>query len=64
MELKEAKNILEKRKSLLINSSMPDIGLVTAIDTVLNELDKLQTENEFLKALHQEPNHLRGITRN
>ena len=39
MELKEAKNILEGRKSLLINSSMPDISLVTAIDTVLEELD-------------------------
>lgn len=39
MELKEAKHILEERKSVLINSSMPDTSLITAIDTVLNELD-------------------------
>lgn len=39
MELKEAKNILEERKFLLINSSMPDISLITAIDTVLEELN-------------------------
>ena len=39
MNIEEAKHILEGRKSILINSSMPDTSLITAIDIVLNELD-------------------------
>ena len=49
MELKEAKHILEERKSLLINSSMPDISLVTAIDTVLKELDNRISKDDLKK---------------
>ena len=47
MELKEAKNILEERKFLLINSSMPDISLITAIDTVLEELNNRIPKKEI-----------------
>lgn len=46
MKLKEAKNILEERKSLLINSSMPDINLVIAIDTVLEELNNIESKRK------------------
>ena len=49
MELKEAKHILEERKSLLINSSMTDISLVTAIDTVLKELDNRISKDDLKK---------------
>ena len=49
MELKEAKHIVEERKNLLINSSMPDTSLITAIDTILNRLEDL--ENRYLELI-------------
>ena len=53
MELKEAKHILEERKPLLINSSIPDISLVTAIDTVLEELNNRIPIKKIKKVLEE-----------
>lgn len=59
MELEEAKEFI--KKSWLFDTANENIGLKEAISTVLQELDRLQKENEELKEIDLTTVHIKGV---
>lgn len=59
MELEEAKEFI--KKSWLFDTANENIGLKEAIETLLQELDRLQKENEKLKEIDLTTVHIKGV---